>query len=88
MRGGPVARGGGGGGGGADGALQFYSEGFSKGGIPGMNFHVPHMKWLISRVHIVLLLISPTPLKQARANIATNDSLNQPLHHTTFPVFF
>ena len=30
--------------GGADGALQFYSEGFSKGGIPGMNFHVPHMK--------------------------------------------
>ena len=42
MRGGPVARGGGGRG--ADGALQFYSEGFSKGGIPGMNFHVPHMK--------------------------------------------
>lgn len=30
--------------GGADGALQFYSEGFSKGGIPGMNFNEPHIK--------------------------------------------
>ena len=34
-----------------------------------------------------LLLISPTPLKQAKANIVTNDSLNRHLHHTTFPVF-
>ena len=34
-----------------------------------------------------LLLISPTPLKQARANIVANDSLNRRLHHTTFPVF-
>ena len=39
---------------GGDEAVQVRnSKGFSKGGIPGMNFRVSYMRWLITRVYIV-----------------------------------